>query len=666
MSTNTAESTPGGLPATTMESFYFPSGEQNLFGWLHAPAAPQAKVGVVICKPFGFEALCGHSSMRKFAEAAAGLGLPTLRFDYLGTGDSPEIDLRADQVDIWTRDIVAAAAELRRRTGVERICLVGIRLGALLAARAARDISGIAALFTIAPVVNGKRYVTELRTTRLASLMGMPPVAADNRFGGDIEALNPGLMEFTGYSLSADSIAALTSIKLSAADAPPGAEWFIVDRADLPLAKDFNDGLISAGVSSRYVALPGFVDMCLVSPQYAVIPMNMVQALREFLQSLVGAAPLPVQQSPKIARSKIRGDGTAKLSLPGDAPDSNLVERPVAFGQDSQLFGVITEPAQGESSRRAVVFPNTGTDFHMGASRMYVTLARTWARRGYYVLRMDFSGIGDSGARAGRPDNDVFPDTALEEMRAGIKLMRDRYGIQELTLCGLCSGAYHSLRAAAAGLDVQRILMVNPQNYFWKDGSPLDEGMHVAEAVRNPGIYRQRVGSLQAWKRVLKGEVSLWRIARVYTMRSFLTLELALRDAARYLRIKLPQDLGWELEDIARRNIHMAFIFSTGELGIPLLKLQAGLSLKRLGERCPIHVIEGADHTFSRSGARSLMAKMLTQELMAGPSPSGSGDTANRPAGDASGFQQFHLFTGVVHAESPTKNAMQRTSSSEY
>jgi pimeloyl-ACP methyl ester carboxylesterase len=282
------------------------------------------------------------------------------------------------------------------------------------------------------------------------------------------------------------------------------------------------------------------------------------------------------------------------------------------------------------------------------------------------VLRMDFTGIGDSGGRTGRRDNDVFPAAALDEMREGIKFMRDRYGIQELTLCGLCSGAYHSLRAAAAGLDVQRILMVNPQNYFWKDGAPLDEGMHVAEAVRNPGIYRQKVGSMQAWKRVFKGEVNLLRIARVYTVRSLLSVELVMRDVARYLRIKLPQDLGWELEDIARRGIHIAFIFSTGELGIPLLKLQAGMSLKRLGNRCPIHIIEGADHTFSRSGARSLMAKMLTQELMAGPSASGAGDTANRAAGAASAYQEFHLFSGVAHAESTSKNALRRTSSSEY
>jgi hypothetical protein len=47
-------------------------------------------VGVVVCKPFGYEALCAHGSVLEFAETAAALGVPALRFDYLCTGDSGE------------------------------------------------------------------------------------------------------------------------------------------------------------------------------------------------------------------------------------------------------------------------------------------------------------------------------------------------------------------------------------------------------------------------------------------------------------------------------------------------------------------------------------------------------------------------------------------------
>ena len=54
-----------------------------------------------------------------------------------------EIDPQADQLEVWTRDALAAAQELRRRSGVTQICFLGVRLGALLATLAA-------------PIQNGK------------------------------------------------------------------------------------------------------------------------------------------------------------------------------------------------------------------------------------------------------------------------------------------------------------------------------------------------------------------------------------------------------------------------------------------------------------------------------------------------------------------------------
>ena len=75
----------------------------------------------------------------------------------------------------------------------------------------------------------------------------------------------------------------------------------------------------------------------------------------------------------------------------------------------------------------------------------------------------------------GRADNDVFPVEALEDIRAAVEFLRTRYGVRECTLAGLCSGAYHALRAAVAGMPVNRILMVNPANYFWKAGESLED-----------------------------------------------------------------------------------------------------------------------------------------------------------------------------------------------
>jgi hypothetical protein len=179
---------------------------------------------------------------------------------------------------------------------------------------------------------------------------------------------------------------------------------------------------------------------------------------------------------------------------------------------------------------------------------------------------------------------------------------------------GLCSGAYHALRAAAAGLPVEKVLLVNPQNYFWSQDMTLDD-LQLAEVVRNPGVYRERIQSASAWRRLLTGQVNVWRIFMIYAYRQVLLAETALRDVARALRIKLRNDLGCELEDIVARGVQVTFIFAAGEPGIGLLKIQAGSAVTKLGEYCRVRIIEHADHTFSRSGPRSTMERVLSEEL---------------------------------------------------
>jgi pimeloyl-ACP methyl ester carboxylesterase len=263
-----------------------------------------------------------------------------------------------------------------------------------------------------------------------------------------------------------------------------------------------------------------------------------------------------------------------------------------------------------------VILLNAGATHHIGTNRMYVSLARRWARRGYVVLRFDLSGLGDSGTRAGRPENELFPPAALQDIQAAIDALRSRYNPGDITLAGLCSGAYHSLRAAVAAMSVNRILLINPQNFFWTQGMQLGR-LQLAEVVRNPEVYRDRVLSSAAWKRLLTGKVNVWRIARIYVQRALIALESILRDISRHLQIHLPRDLGWELQEVVARGVRVVFVFSRGEPGISLLKLQAGSSVRNLGDRCRIHIVDNADHVFSQDGPRASLEKILSDELFA-------------------------------------------------
>jgi alpha-beta hydrolase superfamily lysophospholipase len=603
----------GYLPsAAAADALYFDSAEHRLFGWLHRPiAGSNAKVGLVICGPFGYEGICSHRALRAFAESASALGVPTLRFDYAGTGDSSHIDPEADQLDVWARDVVAAVSELQRRTGVQSVCLLGVRLGALLATMAARQCTAVEFLVLIAPVISGRRYQKELRTTRLASLRADSVEPSSTVTEGSAAA---GSLEVSGFTLSAATIAALAKVDLTASAPPPVREILVIGDGSLPASRGWAEQLSTQGVRTQYVNSPDVVELIMIAPQFSNIPQGIIGATREWL--LQSALNQSVQPDGGEDRYSDSAPLLSEMTLREGVPPQHapLIERPVFFTSNAVLFGIVTEPRQGETRRRAVILLNAGADHHIGANGMYVDLARDWASRGYIALRMDLAGLGDSGTAPGQPDNEVFPPSALDDIRAAIEFIRDRYGSGDITLFGVCSGAYHALRAAAAGVQVNRILMVNPQNYYWKQGTTLTD-LQLAEVAHNPGVYRRQIFSSAAWKRLFAGRVNLWRILKIYFHRPFMAIESTLRDLARYVHVRLPHDLGWELEEIAARGVRIVFVFARGDAGLDLLKIEAGSVVRRMGERCRVHIIDGGDHIFSNNAPRAAMKQILGEEL---------------------------------------------------
>jgi hypothetical protein len=232
-------------------------------------------------------------------------------------------------------------------------------------------------------------------------------------------------------------------------------------------------------------------------------------------------------------------------------------------------------------------------------------------------MRLDLAGLGDSGTRPGRPNDEVFPPAAIEDIRIAVEFMRSRYGIGDITLGGLCSGAYHSLRAAIAALPVNRILLVNPMNFLWNEGLTAGDLQLEVDVARNVGFYRDRVFSAAIWKRILTGRFNIWRIARILMQRPLLDFESKLHDLARSFRIHMRRDLGWELEEIGARGVKMVFVFARGEPGLDVLRLQGGSAVKRLGDRCLIHIIDSADHIFSHTATREELKRILSDELFA-------------------------------------------------
>jgi alpha-beta hydrolase superfamily lysophospholipase len=145
-----------------MRPFFFGRSEAPLFGMHHPPASGAPRRGAaVLCHPFGAEYMRAHRSMRELASRLAQAGFHVLRFDYFGTGDSAGEGEDAD-LDRWVDDVGTAVEEARELSESSVVSLVGLRLGATLAALLGSRRGGIKRTVLWAPIVSGAGYLEEL------------------------------------------------------------------------------------------------------------------------------------------------------------------------------------------------------------------------------------------------------------------------------------------------------------------------------------------------------------------------------------------------------------------------------------------------------------------------------------------------------------------------
>lgn len=596
----------------------------DCFGWLHSAAGER---GVVLCNPFGYDALCTHRGWRKLAERIAAAGLPALRFDYPGSGDSAGAEDDPGRVDAWLDSIAAAARYLRASTGVASVSLVGLRLGATLAALAAERLGDIDSLVLLAAPTVGRHYVRELRAHRQSWLstpagMNADPIADPDTY-----------VEAFGFGLHGDDIGRLGAVDLRRDTVKPARRVLLLDSNDRGRTQALAEHYADHGASVEchdFDECDRFVIEALYSEEPVAAFARVTAWLAEDWRAGDGL-PAGSRVGDARDRAEIRaatsGETAAETVALVLAP-FNAVERPVVFGD---YFGIYCEPAPAvrRADAPAVLFVNTGASHHIGDGRIFVLFARRLAALGIASLRMDLGGLGDAVPAAQTVTLDsIYADATCNDACAGVDWLVARGHARAVTF-GVCGGAFAGLHACARHPRLVGSFGVNLQKFVW-DGGARAPGAHQFASSK---VYWRAALTRAKWSRALRGQSHPLRIARVLGKRIARRCWLG---AIGWVEHRT----GWPLRDDPVRDVvraihakgaHLRLAYGEFDVGLDEARVQFGARLGALLRypRVRAVILPKLDHALftrpARDAAMHDAEQWLFSEVLHAALPKGSG-----------------------------------------
>ncbi|MFL5843403.1 MAG: alpha/beta fold hydrolase [Solirubrobacteraceae bacterium] len=461
-----------GLPSTSDNSraLYIDVAPDPVFAVLHEAVGAAGDAAVLFVSPFGWEDMASYRARREWAQALAAAGVPALRFDMPGSGDSAGAPTDPDRVAAWLDAIDGAARWLRHETGRPRIVAIGMGLGALLAVRATERGAPIDDLVLWGGRASGRALVRELK--------------AFSRMEGTLDDATEGGLPVAGYLLSDQTAADLGAIDLSTLDfaGPVPGRALLLDREGAPADEALAAALAAAGTAIATAPGPGYGD--LLDWIHHSVDTAVVVRVSGWIGEGQGSAPGAPAEAPPAP-----GDNGAMTVADG------VVESPVLA---AGLFGIVARPQNREAEDLCLVLVNPGPQRRIGPNRMWVEMARRWAARGVPTVRLDIPGLGDSEGDVGRfrETAGLYVDEIVTELRLALDGLVAAGLPDRFVVGGLCSGAFWSFHAAAQDDRVVGALMLNPSVLVW------DQFLSVA---RNARAMRRKLLRPRSWARALTG-----------------------------------------------------------------------------------------------------------------------------------------------------------------
>ncbi|MBX5227161.1 alpha/beta fold hydrolase [Rhizobium sp. NLR9b] len=547
------------------------------------PEAGKRSAAVLFVSPWGFEEMCSRKFFRVAAEHFSDIGVPSLRFDYRGTGDALDFGALPARLETWENSIRAAAAKLKSLTGCDRIILIGQGLGATLAQRIGSSIEGVDSLVMLAPVLSGRAYMRELN-------MWSKIIDADLGLGQ--QHVQAAKVQIAGLVMPEEIAAELGKLNIAAPQGLAAPRYLILERPVRAEDTGFADALQALGANVEQKVFDGY-DELVTNPLFAKTPMAVVELLTAWLKT--ATAETSAAHSPAaIETTPLAGEG--------------FLETPVRFGSHDHLVGVVSRPL-GEIKGNAVLFLSTAYDRHAGWGRTTVDMARELARQGVVSLRFDSANVGDSPPRPDAPEQVLYSMTQTDDAIAALDLLESIVA-GPVMVAGRCSGGYVAFRAGVADERLKAVVSINPFVYYWDPKVPVRRE-HVVSVPRSLDDYGQRLARLDTLKRLLRGQVDVVSalrnivIAGGRRLSPFVAPLLELLPDRRHIAREVRQSFAL----FGKRKVPLTLIYSEGDVGLDHVYFHFGPRGARLSRYPNVRLLmlPDADHNLTPPQSRKFV-----------------------------------------------------------
>jgi len=183
------------------------------------------------------------------------------------------------------------------------------------------------------------------------------------------------------------------------------------------------------------------------------------------------------------------------------------MDEPADFTNEGEaLRGVLGRP-DGEDRGAGVVLLHGWGSCRLGPHRILVQTARELNARGFWTLRFDHRGRGESEGRS----EDVNLDGMISDACRAVECLRDRAGCGRVALLGICSGGNVAIGAATLLEEVPALVVWSTlpfQTHHTRGQDLRRTGFFLAE-------YARKAVRLETWRRFFKGRISLGGVANV-------------------------------------------------------------------------------------------------------------------------------------------------------